>query len=118
LTRYAAAGLGGVHLVPIYGVQGAEGRTLPFLGARWLECLRFTVQAARARGLGVDLSTGTGWPFGGPTVAVADGSRRALIERFVPGPDGRLDQPVQARGAPGATLRALMAYPRKGRRLT
>ncbi len=87
LDRYAAAGLGGVHVVPIYGVRGAEGRALPFLGADWVERLRFTVAAARTRGLGVDVSTGTGWPFGGPTVAANDGSRRAIVQRL-PGPGG------------------------------
>jgi hypothetical protein len=114
LARYAAAGLGGVHVVPIYGVRGAEDRALPFLSPRWLDHLRFTVRAARARGLGVDLSTGTGWPFGGPPVPAADGSRRASVTRLVPGPDGRLDQPVQAAGDPGASLRALMAHPPQG----
>src|SRR3954447_24519291 len=65
LRRYAEAGFGGVQVVPIYGVRGAEDRYLPFLGDRWRERLRFTVRAARAHGLGVDVSTGTGWPFGG-----------------------------------------------------
>jgi hypothetical protein len=114
LDRYAAAGLGGVHVVPIYGARGAEARALPFLSAAWLDRVRFTVAAARARGMGVDLSTGTGWPFGGPGVAPGDGSRRAVVQRFSPGSDGRLDGPVRASGAPDAVLRALMAHPPAG----
>jgi hypothetical protein len=113
LRRYAEAGLGGVQVVPIYGARGAEERYLPFRGDRWRERLRFTVQAARARGLGVDVSTGTGWPFGGPQVTEADASRTALLERLLPGPDGRLAETVRAR-RPDARLVALMAHPESG----
>jgi glycosyl hydrolase family 106( putative alpha-L-rhamnosidase) len=110
LRRYAAAGLGGVQVVPIYGVRGAEDRFLPYLGEQWIERLRFTVRAARGLGLGVDLSTGTGWPFGGPQVTEADGSRAAIIRRFVPGADGRLAEPVRGRGR----LVAVTAHPGSG----
>jgi hypothetical protein len=109
LARYAAAGLGGVHVVPIYGVRGAEARSIPFLSPTWVSRLRFTVKAARARGMGVDLATGTGWPFGGPQVSVEDGSRAARVEQR----DGRwqlVDVPTGMkvkRAAPGGEGRVI-----------
>jgi hypothetical protein len=104
LARYAAAGLGGVHVVPIYGVRGAEARSIPYLSPTWVARLRFTVQAARARGMGVDLSTGTGWPFGGPQVADADASRGARLEQRAPGRWQLVEAPTGMkvkRAAPG-----------------
>ena len=68
LEVYQQAGLGGVEITPIYGVQGQEARDIPYLSDRWLAMLRHTLAEARRLGLGVDMPTGTGWPFGGPNV--------------------------------------------------
>lgn len=68
LEQFAKAGLGGVHIIPIYGVKGYENQFIPFLSQRWLAVFAHTVREAHRLGLGVDLSTGTGWPFGGPNV--------------------------------------------------
>lgn len=69
LRRYRDAGLGGVHVIPIYGVKGAESRGIPFLSDRWMEVFAFTVAEAGRLDLGVDMTTGSGWCFGGPTVS-------------------------------------------------
>ena len=68
LEQFAAVGLGGVHIIPIYGVRGYEAQFIPFLSDRWLAVFTHTVREANRLGLGVDLTTGTGWPFGGPNV--------------------------------------------------
>ncbi|GAB3640238.1 glycosyl hydrolase [Spirosoma arcticum] len=68
LTQFAEAGLGGVHIIPIYGVKGQENQFIPFLSERWLAVFSHTVREANRLGLGVDLTAGTGWPFGGPNV--------------------------------------------------
>lgn len=68
LEQMAKAGLGGVHVIPIYGVKGAEQQAIPFLSERWLTVFAHTIKEANRLGMGVDLSTGTGWPFGGPNV--------------------------------------------------
>lgn len=68
LTWFSKSGLGGVHIIPIYGVKGFESKSIPFLSEQWLEMLQFTVSEGKRLGLGVDMSTGTGWPFGGPNV--------------------------------------------------
>jgi hypothetical protein len=69
LTTFAKTGLGGVHIIPIYGVKGNESNNISFLTDRWLAMLTFTVKEGRRLGLGVDMTTGTGWPFGGPNVS-------------------------------------------------
>ena len=68
LTRYRDAGLGGIHVIPIYGAKGAEDRSIDYLSPEWMEMLAFTVREAKRLGLGVDMTTGTGWCFGGPNV--------------------------------------------------
>lgn len=79
LRRYADAGLGGIHIIPIYGAKGAEGRYLPFLGEGWIEMLRFATEEGARLGLGVDMTTGTGWCFGGPDITLELGNRGAAI---------------------------------------
>ncbi len=68
LEGFKKAGLGGVHISPIYGVKGYEKEFVPFLSKKWLYLLDYTVKEGKRLGLGIDMTTGTGWPFGGPTV--------------------------------------------------
>ncbi|KAB7730020.1 glycoside hydrolase [Rudanella paleaurantiibacter] len=75
LEQFAKAGLGGVHIIPIYGVKGAESAFIPFLSKRWLDVFAHTVREGKRLGLGVDLTTGTGWPFGGPGVSEAHAAK-------------------------------------------
>ncbi len=99
LEQFAAAGLGGVEITPIYGAQGAESRYVPFLSPAWMEMLAHTGREARRLGLGVDMATGTGWPFGGPWVQPADALQKVVLQ------DGRLTgEPTRMqvkRAAPG-----------------
>ncbi len=65
LQKYAEAGFGGLHIIPIYGVKGEEKNFIHFLSPNWLEMLEFTVKEAKKLHLGIDMTLGTGWPFGG-----------------------------------------------------
>ena len=87
LEEYRRAGIGGVEITPIYGVQGQEARDIPYLSPRWLEMLRHTLAEAARLGLGVDMVTGTGWPFGGPQVSDEDAEDKLVLEKTV-GADG------------------------------
>lgn len=80
LQDYAQAGLGGLHIIPIYGVKGYEPQFLPFLSPEWNKALTFTLQEAQKLGLGIDLSLGTGWPYGGPWVSASDGAQKFSIQ--------------------------------------
>ncbi|WP_221032133.1 glycosyl hydrolase [Actomonas aquatica] len=85
LEAFADAGIGGVEITPIYGAQGAEDRYRDFLSPAWTAALQHTLNEAQRLGLGVDMATGTGWPFGGPWVTPTDGSHRPVL-----GADGQL----------------------------
>lgn len=80
LRSFAKAGFGGVHIIPIYGVKGYETRAIPFMSRRWMAMLEFTIAEADSFGLGVDMTTGTGWPFGGPQVSIETSAKRYLLE--------------------------------------
>jgi hypothetical protein len=99
LEAIAAAGFGGVEITPIYGAKGSERRFLEFLSPGYLAALRFTCAEAERLGLGVDMATGTGWPFGGPQVGPDD------VELAIAGKEGVFDpQPTRfkvKRAAPG-----------------
>src|SRR3954468_21645070 len=84
LREFSAAGLGGVEITPIYGARGNESRDVEFLSPQWTGLLAFTASESRRLGLGVDMATGTGWPFGGPEVGVRQGSSTLALV------DGRL----------------------------
>src|ERR1700712_1295331 len=72
LEAMAAAGFGGVEITPIYGAKGYEDRFIPFLSPKYLEMLTHVGVEAKRLSLGVDMATGTGWPFGGPQVGTQD----------------------------------------------
>jgi len=68
LEVFRDAGLGGVEITPLYGVKGEEAHYIDFLSPQWVAMLKHVAQEAQRLGLGVDMVTGTGWPFGGPNV--------------------------------------------------
>ena len=68
LKAYAGAGIGGLHIVPIYGVEGDDANFIDYLSPKWMEMLSYTVSEAEKQGMGIDITTGTGWPFGGPGI--------------------------------------------------
>ncbi len=68
MEKYARAGLGGLEITPIYGVKGYEGRFIEYLSPRWMRMLLHTLKEGDRLDIGIDMATGTGWPFGGPWV--------------------------------------------------
>ena len=69
LKMFKLAGLGGVQIIPIYGVKGWESHNIDFLTPKWMKMMSFTVQEAHKLGLGVDMALETGWNFGGPAIS-------------------------------------------------
>ncbi len=112
LATYRKAGLGGVHIIPIYGVKGYEERYRPFLGPAWLAALRHTIAEAGRLDLGVDMTTGTGWPFGGPQVTPEAAAAKVVTGRYQLEPGRRLAEKL-----PAGKLAALMAFSEKGEAL-
>ncbi len=83
LESFRAAGIGGVEITPIYGVAGREKEFITYLSPQWVEMLVYTLREAQRLGLGVDVATGTGWPFGGPWVKEEHASRNLVLRHFI-----------------------------------
>ncbi|MBN3582462.1 glycoside hydrolase [Algoriphagus aestuarii] len=114
LESYQKAGIGGVEIAPIYGAKGYEDRYIDYLSKDWLGMLEFTVQKADSLGMGVDLTQGTGWPFGGPHVSLEHAATSMKIQDFSK-PDGKpLSVPIlfqrRNENQPIGQLVAVMAY--------
>ncbi|UYQ94039.1 glycosyl hydrolase [Chitinophaga horti] len=95
MEKYKQAGLGGLEVTPIYGVKGQEKLFIPFLSDRWMHMLDYTLQEGKRLGLGIDMATGTGWPFGGPWVTDADASKYVTYKTYTLKAGTPLSEPVQ-----------------------
>jgi hypothetical protein len=105
LTRYRDAGYGGVHIIPIYGAKGWEDRYIEYLSPKWMEMLRHTVSESRRLDLGVDMTTGSGWCFGGPRVTDMEANAAVVSRIFDVPADGALTNKFDSKSA-----LALVAY--------
>jgi hypothetical protein len=78
-------GIGGFEVQPVYPLaldDPAGGiKSLSFLSDDFIEALRFTSEKARVLGLRFDLTLGSGWPYGGPTVPISQAAGRLRVER-------------------------------------
>jgi hypothetical protein len=114
LETYQKAGLGGVEIAPIYGAKGYEDRYLKFLSGDWLEMLEFTIAKADSLGMGVDLTQGTGWPFGGPQVSLENAATSMKIQNYEKQDGKALNTSISFQrrneNQPIAQLVAVMAY--------
>src|SRR5216684_1348095 len=86
LQLMAAAHIGGVLICPTYPIavddptRGIHNQ--PYLSKEFFDVLNSVVATAKKLGLTVDMVLGTGWPYGSPSVSVADSAkwvRRAAL---------------------------------------
>ena len=84
LEQMKAAGIGGVEIANLYPLaldDPATGfRNLPFLSDEHIDHLRFAAEEARKLGLRVDITLGSGWPFGGPHIPVTQAAGVMRVE--------------------------------------
>ena len=120
LEQFAAAGLGGVEVTPIYGAKGYEARYIDYLSPQWVAMLEHTGRETQRLNHGLDMATGTGWPFGGPSVPASDANTKAVlkngkivgeptrqaVKRPAPGGEGLVLDPY----SPGAVTRYLSKF--------
>ena len=109
LRSFRDAGLGGVQITAIYGVQGAEAREIAYLTPEWLKMLGRTVDEAQRLGMGVNMTLGAGWCFGGPTISEQDANAGVGVKTFKPTPGGRLDEMIDPK-----STQALVAFSTNG----
>ncbi len=105
LERYAAAGLGGIHIIPIYGAKGFEDKYIPYLSPKWMEMMGWTVSEANRLGMGVDMTTGSGWCFGGPQITDEDANASVVVKTYEVKAGEKLNQKFDQK-----TTQALVAY--------
>src|ERR1051326_3504342 len=69
-------GIGGFEVQATYPLSPDDPslgiRNLPYLSDDFLDALRFTSAKAKELGLRMDLTLGSGWPYGGPSVPITD----------------------------------------------
>ncbi|HSB61498.1 MAG TPA: glycosyl hydrolase, partial [Vicinamibacteria bacterium] len=86
-------GIGGFEVQAVYPVAlddpGRGLRNLPFLSDEFIEALRFTADQAREMGLRIDLTVGSGWPYGGPRVPITQAAGKLRVERSRPAAGSR-----------------------------
>ena len=68
----AEKGFGGFHVIPIYGANGPDNRYRAqwkeLLSPEWVGAWNIAAWKAETFGLGIDLTMGSGWCFGGPWI--------------------------------------------------
>ena len=95
LASLKQAGIGGVEITPIYGAAGSEARFVPYLSDAWVALLEHTLAESSRLDLGVDMATGTGWPFGGPWVGDRDACRGLAFRTWTLTGGARLSESVR-----------------------
>ncbi|MCC5929012.1 MAG: glycoside hydrolase [Cyclobacteriaceae bacterium] len=66
LEQMHKAGIGTAHIIPIYGARGYEDRYIQYLSKEWMDMLHYAAHKTDELGMQLDMTTGTGWCFGGP----------------------------------------------------
>ena len=91
LEQMKAEGIGGVEIATLYPLALDDPRigfhNQSFLSDQHLDALRFAATTARRLGLRVDITLGSGWPFGGPHIPVTRAAGQLRVE-VVPLPQG------------------------------
>ncbi|MCC8174706.1 MAG: glycosyl hydrolase family 2, partial [Odoribacter sp.] len=112
--------MGGVEITPIYGVKGNEANDIDFLSPKWMEMLEHTIREATRLGMGVDMNTGTGWPYGGPEVTIEDAATKAIFQEYSLKGGENLSENILVQDAKQkdvATFSKLMAFSEDGKKL-
>jgi hypothetical protein len=101
LEQMKAAGIGGVEIATLYALALDDPggfHNYAFTSEEHLDHLRFAAEEARRLGLRVDITLGSGWPFGGPHIPVtqAAGALRVEADPVVSGSTSIAVPPLEA----------------------
>ena len=91
LEQMKAEGIGGVEIATLYPLALDDPQTgfhnQQFLSDEHLDAIHFAATTARKLGLRVDITLGSGWPFGGPHIPVTQAAGELRVES-IPAPPG------------------------------
>lgn len=86
LDQMKEAGIGGVEIATLYPLALDDPQSgfhnQAFLSAEHIDALRFAAAEARKRGLRVDITLGSGWPYGGPAIPITQAAGELRVEMF------------------------------------
>lgn len=82
LKAYKEAGIGGMEITPIYGIRGEEEAFVSYLSEKWMDLFSFCLQEAQKQEMGIDMASGTGWPFGGPNISEKEASKYLTYKTY------------------------------------
>lgn len=98
MRQMKEGGIGGFEIQPTYPLALDDPpsglRNYPYLSAEFLKALRFAAEKARELGLRMDLTLGSGWPFGGPHIPITQAAGRLRTVRAA----ASAQQPAVAEG--------------------
>jgi len=101
LEAMRGAGIGGVEIQPVYPLMlddPTKGiKNYSYLSPEFLDAVSFANRTARSLGLRVDITLGSGWPYGGPKTTL-DLSAGKLKVVAIPLEASRPTQPTLANG--------------------
>jgi hypothetical protein len=110
-------GIGGFEVQPTYPLALDDERpglkNLKFMSPDFLEMLRFTAAKAKELGLRMDLTLGSGWPYGGPWFSEME-STGALQTQAVQVPEGARSIQVPQIGESWSILAAMIGKGNSG----
>lgn len=111
LETMRKAGMGGGTIVPIYGVKGREDQYIQHLSPEFVDMVSHASKEAKRLGMWVDMTTGTGWPFGGPMITDETCDAKVVYK------DGKVSQKFSGRkvkrAAPGNAGKAVNPFSAK-----
>jgi alpha-L-rhamnosidase len=114
LEQMKSAGIGGVEIATLYPLAlddpESSFHNMTFLSDEHLDALRFAASEARELGLRIDITLGSGWPYGGPHIPVAQAAGAVRVER-VEIPSGAESIPIPSITT-GERLGAVFLVPR------
>ena len=95
LQQMHQAGIGGVEIASVYPLS-LDGN-LTYTSPEYVARLRYAQQRARDLGMRVDVTLGSGWPFGGPHIPIEQAAGKLkVVTVALPAPASAL--PVLAKG--------------------
>ena len=91
LETMKAGGIGGVEIQPVYPLEpdSANIRNLPYLSDDFIDAVRFANGKGRELGMRVDITVGSGWPYGGPQVGIDRAASKLRVERLAAAPGAK-----------------------------
>lgn len=86
LDYMCAAGIGGVELQILYAVEADDPkagiRNIPFGSPEFYSILEYTSRSCQKRGMLLDITPGSSWPFGGPFIEDEDAQQEAIPYQY------------------------------------